>query len=145
MSLSWSWLRITNKASARRAIKGGFWACVFIAVVDTAFATYSLSTRQKMAGYYDAWVFVDGALFAIIAWRLWKNSRTWAVIGVLLEGFEIVDKLQHAVSTFSVVTVLLFLAIINAARGTYALHSYVEQEAVLLKAGQGTAKPLGEV
>lgn len=134
MNLGWIWPRISDRASARNAIKGGFWACIFIVVVETAIGTYAIVTGQKFGGYYDARVLVDGALFAIIAWRLWRNSRAWAVIGLILMGLEIVDKIQNAASTFGVVTIFLFLAVLNATRGTFALRRYSEPEAPLVRA-----------
>ncbi len=134
MNLRWIWPRISDKASARKAVKDGFWACIFIVVVNAAIGAYAVVTHEEFGEYYDARVLGDGALFAIIAWRLWKNSRTWAVIGLILMGFEIVDKVQNKPGTFGVITVLLFLALVNATRGTFALHTYSEQEAPLVRA-----------
>jgi len=119
---SWIWPELRDEPTARSIILRGFWACIFIVVADVAIAFYALSESRKVAGHYDGWVLVDAALFAIIAWRMWKNSRMWSVIGVMLMVLEIIDKLQHAESTFNVITVLLFLAILHAARGTFALH-----------------------
>jgi hypothetical protein len=45
-------------------------------------------------------------------------------MGLILEGLEIVDKLREHINTFSVITILLFLGILNAARGTFVLHKY---------------------
>ncbi len=139
VNLGWIWPRISDKQSARNTVVGGFWACVFIVVVETGIASYALAEHQKVFGYYDGWILVDGVLFAIIAWRLWKNSRTWAVIGVLLMALENIDKIQHAAGTFNVISVILFLAILNAARGTFALHKYTAQEASLKIATQAIA------
>ncbi len=120
--LKWIWPPLPDEPSARSAIKGGFWACIFIVVVNTAIGAYAFEENRKVDGYYDAWVLVDAALFAIIAWRLWKNSRTWSVIGLILWAMELVDKLRNATATFGVITILIFLAILNAARGTFVLH-----------------------
>jgi hypothetical protein len=141
VSLGWIWPRITDNTSARNAVVGGFWACIFISVVDTVMGVYALAAHRKVFGYYDAWVLVDGALFAMVAWRLWKNARAWAVIGVLLMALEIGDKIQNAASTFNVITILLFLAILNAARGTFALHQYKAAEASLKIVAQDIANP----
>jgi hypothetical protein len=67
MNLGWIWPEISDKESARKAIREGVWAAVFIAACDVAIAIYSLS---KFAGHYDAWILVDAALFAIVASRL---------------------------------------------------------------------------
>jgi hypothetical protein len=120
--LKWIWPALPDEPSARSAIKGGFWACIFIVVANTAIGVYALEENQKVGGYYDAWALVDAALFAIIAWRLWKNSRAWSVIGLILWTLELIDKLRNATATFGVVTILLFLAFVSAARGTFVLH-----------------------
>jgi hypothetical protein len=130
MNLGWIWPRITDKASAGNAIAGGF-CCMFIVVANAGMGIYALAAHQKVGGYYGAGVFVDAILFAVIGWRLRKNSRTWAVIGLALMGVEIIDKLQNAASTFGVITALLFLSLLNATRGTFAFHKYNEQEAAL--------------
>jgi len=134
VNLGWIWPRISDKPSARKAVEGGVWACIFIVAVEAAIGAYSIVTHQEFGGHYDARVLVDGALFAIIGWRLWRNSRTWAVIGLILMVLEIVDKLQNAVSTFGVITVFLFLAILNATRGTFALGRYSDQESAAVGA-----------
>ncbi len=134
MNLGWIWPRISDKPSARKAVEGGVWACIFIVAVEAAIGAYSIVTHQEFGGHYDARVLVDGALFAIIGWRLWRNSRTWAVIGLVLMVLEIVDKLQNAVSTFGVITVFLFLAILDATRGTFALGRYSDQESATVGA-----------
>ncbi len=116
-----------DRASARTAVKIGSVLCILIAADIAAFGVYALIKHRAYEGY-DAWVLVDAVLFAIIAWRLWNNSRIWAVIGLLLEGVEIVDKLREHANTFGVITVLLFLGILNATRGTFVLHRYDQQK-----------------
>jgi hypothetical protein len=129
MNLRVIWPRISDGESARRAIKDGFWAAIIVVFFDVVIAAWALAARQKFAGYYDAWILVDGVLFAIVAWRMWRNSRIWSVIGLLLMALEIEDKLRNAASTFGVVTVFLFLAFLNAARGAFAFHKYSIHEA----------------
>ena len=86
----------------------------FIVICDTAIAVYAGSTHQNFAGVYDAWILVDAILFAVIAWRLWRKSRAWAVVGLAFMVLENVDKLKSAPSTFGVITIILSLAIVNA-------------------------------
>jgi len=124
MDLRWIWPRISDETSARRAIKDALWAYILFVVATTAVAVYTLTTHQKIGGYYDAWVLVDAALVAFIAWRVWRNSRIWAVIGLTLMVIEDLDKLSNTPSTFGIGTILLLLGIFNATRGTFALHKY---------------------
>ena len=141
MNLGWAWPEISDKASARKAVKEGFWGAIFVVACDVAIAIYTLSVGAKFAGHYDAWVLVDAALFAIIAWRIWRNSRAWAVVGLILMLLEIEDKLRNASSTFGLVTVLLLLAFVNAVRGAFAFHKYSLVEASLNSPGGGLATP----
>ncbi len=106
-----------------------------------AIAIYTLRSHEKFGGYYDAWILAYGALFGVIAWRMWKNSRTWAVIGLVLVGLELVDKVQKAASTFGVITILLLVAFINAVRGAFAFHKYSADSGPLDAASHNTVAP----
>jgi len=127
MNIDLIWPRISDKASARGAVEGGAIACAFIAVADAGIGGYSLISRQALLGY-DAWVLVDGAIFALISWGLLKNSRTWSVIGLLLIALNMADGLYENPRTFGAITVILFLVILSATRGTFAFHKYDQQE-----------------
>lgn len=125
----WIWPDTQDEQTARSIVLRGVWACIAIAVLTTAVALYAIASDQKVSGHYDGWALVDAALFSIIAWRMWKNSRIWSVIGVILMVMEMVDKVANAAATFNVITVLLFLAILHAARGTFALHKIRTEKA----------------
>lgn len=141
MSLDWVNAGIPDKKSARKAIQGGVAACAFIAIVDGIVGIYSVTSHNTFATY-NGTVLVDGALFAIVAWRLWKNSRAWSVVGLLLEGLEIADKIARHLRTVNIVTIVLFLAILNAARATFALRRYTGREKLSPVSAESN-KPLG--
>jgi uncharacterized membrane protein (DUF2068 family) len=140
MSDRWIWPQVSDKASARKAIAQGAIACGFIATLDVAISIYATSHHQTFAGY-GASIAVDGVLFALIGWRLWKNSRIAAVLGFLLMSIEIADKLLHHPGTFNLVTILLLLAILNSVRGAFALHKQNAGETQISTAS--TPQPLG--
>ncbi len=140
MSYNWIWPDFSDKAAARKAIVQGVVACGFMASVDAGVAIYANVYHQTFQGY-NAAVLVDGTLFALIGWRLWKNSRMAAVSALVLMGIEIADKLLHHPKTFNFVTILLLLAIVNSVRGAFALHEKAKEEK--LGGTVSTPQPLG--
>ena len=144
MNFTWIWPNVTDKGKARNAVRTGFYACMFIAAMDFLVAISSLMSHQKVEGY-DGWTMVDGVIFAVIGWRLLKNSRTWAAIGVGLMFLEIYDKLEHATNTFGIITVILLLALVNAARGVFAYRDHELQEKAILNAMADHAGPPANV
>ena len=101
---------------------------------------YTASSHQPLAGY-GASVIIDGAVFALIGWRLWKNSRIASVAGLLLMLLEIADKLLNHAKTFNFLTIVLLLAILNSVRGAFAVHAQTEREK--LGSAASAPQPLG--
>lgn len=141
MHFNWVWPDVSDKASARKAVKEGVAACAFIAGVDAAIAIYANVVGRTVGGY-GASVLIDGAVFALLALFLLKNSRTAAVLALALMALEIADKVAHHASTFNLVTMVLFLAILNAVRGAFAFHR-PENPAKMIDAATTTPQPLG--
>ena len=52
-----------------------------------------LSVLGMKIGNFDAWIIVDAGFFAIIGWRIYKLSRTWAVLGLILFLVESITEL----------------------------------------------------
>ncbi len=139
MAFNWIWPDVSNKPSARKAVQEGVAACAFIAAVDAGVALYVNLSHQRFASYGPS-VLIDGAVFALISLFLWRNSRIAAVAAIALMTLEIADKLMHHANTFNLVTMVLFLAILNSVRGAFALHRPQEPQFV---APAGTPQPLG--
>ena len=121
-SARWIW-EMPDKASARKAVKVGSRLCMFVAAIDAGIGLYALNTHRTFEGY-GASILVDAGLFAIVAWRLWKNSRTWAVIGVIVLVLGIVNTLREHIQFFGAGSILVFVFTLNAARGTFVLHKF---------------------
>jgi hypothetical protein len=141
MHFNWFWPDVSDKVSARKAIKEGVAACAFIAAVDAGIAIYANVARQRIGGY-GASVLVDGAVFALLALFLLKNSRIASVAALALMSLEIADKVMHHASTFNLVTMLLFLAILNSVRGAFAFHRPADPTK-LIDTSATTPEPLG--
>ena len=79
---------------------------------------------QKEIASIDAWAYVDAVLFTLIAWRIKKFSRAFAVVGVSLFIFEKVMFAQSQGATGWAMAVFLLLMFINGARGVFAYHRF---------------------
>lgn len=125
--LQWVWPSISDKDSARRAIDYGFGWYIFSAAITAIIGFSSLAVGHDIAGY-DGWSLVDAALLALIAWRLWKNSRAWAVMGLAYESINVLYKLSEHQTKFGIMPILIYLAAISSVRGAFAFHKYNTQE-----------------
>ena len=125
--LQWAWPSISDKESARGAVVYGFGWYIFSVVVTAIIAVSSLVAGHEIAGY-DGWSLVDAALLALIAWRLWKNSRAWAVTGLVYESINVLYKLNEHQARFGIMPILIYLAAISSVRGAFAFHKYSAQE-----------------
>jgi len=85
-------------------------------------AILSLVYHKPVFGL-SGWALVDASLFVVVAWRITKMSRAWAVLGLLIYLVEVGFGLatNGAVGILSVIFVLTY---IGAIRGTFAFHRY---------------------
>jgi hypothetical protein len=78
----------------------------------------------EKVGFFHLFHLVDAALFAIAAWRIYRMSRAWALLGLL--GFVA----ERAYNLYArglanagfVVGLVILLGFVNGVRGTYAFH-----------------------
>lgn len=119
----WHWPEISDQATAAEAAKSGFWAAICVAVVTAVFATIALVTQKEVASI-DPWAYLDAVFFAIIAWRIKKYSRVFAVIGILLFIIEKAILAQTQGAAGLPLAVIFLLMFINGARGVFAYHKY---------------------
>src|SRR5690606_39163285 len=114
------WPKITDISSAESASDLGYWAAVVVAAMTTIFATIALVTRTEIATI-DAWAYVDAALFGLIAWRIKRRSRAFAVIGLCLFILEKVFQFAqpNMPSSGAIMAVLFLLLFVGGVRGTF--------------------------
>jgi len=122
------WPEIRDTSTAKDAVWGAVGVSVFIAGVDALLAILSLVYSKPIFGL-DGWALVDAGLFAIVAWRIHKMSRTWAIIGLVLYLLEIGERLvDHPNGAIGIITIFFILAFMGGIRGAFAFHRYNKQE-----------------
>jgi hypothetical protein len=119
----WYWPSFASMADAERAANQGFWAAVFVAAVTALFATISALSSQEVVGV-DPFAYVDAVAFAVIAWRIRRRSRVFAIAGLAL--FTVEKIFQFTTQPLALVgvfmAIVLLVCFINAVRGTFAYH-----------------------
>ena len=126
--MAWYWQTIEDESSAEHAPKAAVGVSGFIAAVTALFAILSIVYHKPIFGL-DGWGLVDALIFALIAWRISKMSRAWAVVGLLMYLLEVGYKLATNPSgALGVLTIIFILTYINAIRGAFAYHRYRKAE-----------------
>jgi hypothetical protein len=122
--MAWYWPTIEDESSAEQATKSAVGASGFIAAVTALLSILSIIYHKPVLGL-DAWGLVDAAIFVLVAWRIYRMSRAWAIIGLVVYILEVGYKLLTSPSgAIGVLTVIFVLAYIGAIRGTFAYHRY---------------------
>ena len=122
---NWWWPDVTTIESATKATKQGMWAAVCVAVVTAIFATVAANSGNIKYGAdsISPWAFIDSAVFSVVAFGLYKNSRVAAVAGLVVFVFEKLDQITSAGTVGNIfIAVIIALCFVGAVRGTYALH-----------------------
>jgi hypothetical protein len=122
----WIWPAVDTPESARFAMRQAFWAAIFVCGMTAAFAIASLFASSTDSPLPLApWALVDAAIFAAIAFGIWRESRVAAVAGL---GVYIIEQLhlltipvRRGAGSFLIVAALL-VAFIGGIRGAFALH-----------------------
>lgn len=128
--MAWYWPSTEDRSSAEAAVKPAVGVSSFIAAVSGLIAILSIIYQKPIFGF-NGWSLVDALLFGVIAWRIRRMSRAWAVAGLLIYlfevGFNITDRKPGALG---VVTVVFILTYVGAIRGAFAYHRFGEAVAV---------------
>ena len=128
---AWYWEDVTSVSGAEKAMNGGFWAALFVAIITSLVASLSF-TGVHIFGI-GASAFLDAALFAAIAFGIKRKSRFAAVAGLCLYVLERIYMLQRGGAGGIVMGILFTLLFINAVRGAFAYYRLT---------GEGQAHPL---
>lgn len=77
---AWYWEDVTSVSGAEKAMNGGFWAALFVAIITSLVASLSFAGVHIFG--IGASAFLDAALFAAIAFGIKRKSlcrRRWIV------------------------------------------------------------------
>lgn len=127
------WPDVSTPIAARSARMYGVWAALFSAIVTALLASWSLGSGKAALGFIDAWAFLDVAIFAAIAFGIYKESRFAAVSGLVI---FLGEKLyQISITTITpmsgiVMAFILGMCYVAAIRGTYALRRFRAAQSV---------------
>ncbi|MBE9098814.1 hypothetical protein [Vacuolonema iberomarrocanum] len=108
---------------ARNVARQGVWAASLVAVITTVmiFVVQSFGDVGDVPPL-SAWTFIDVGLFVAIAIGIHKMSRVAAVSGFTLYLLGRIYAWSHTGAGNVFVSVLFFLAFLNAIRATFAYH-----------------------
>jgi predicted PurR-regulated permease PerM len=97
---------------------------VVIASITAAFSTYTLVTQKEFTSL-TAGAYVDAVLFSIIAWRIRRFSKLFAIAGVLLFIFEKIMQFSQGEGVKGLpLAILILLMFVSGVRGVFAYHRY---------------------
>ena len=120
----WSsyWPKMDSRDSAIKALNtaGGFAA--FQAVVTGIIAVTAIVLHHPIIGL-DGWTLIDTALMGIVSWRLYKLSFVWAIVAVLYQSANVVERAADA-GTGLIVSLAFLLIYIGAVRGAAYLRKH---------------------
>lgn len=126
MSLNWIWVMPT-KESARKAIRVGVFVCGVLTFVNAILASLLKSSSWRDYDSSLRGVALENAVFyAIVSWRLQKNSRIFAVLGLLVTLYFYSDK--FASFPGAILPGLVVLLLVNTVRATFLSHKYEKAE-----------------
>lgn len=117
-AIEWLWPSILDFDTATKASRQGFYAAMFVAATNAAMSLaghlgYFSRLEADFTGIFDA------AIFAAIAFGIWKYSRVAAVVGLslyLLSCAYVILNFNHKVGAL---TIFITLAFINGIRGAF--------------------------
>src|SRR5271168_1749907 len=109
--MAWYWPTIEDESSAETAVKPAVGVSGFIAALTGIFAILSIVYHEPIFGL-NGFSLLDSLLFVLVAWRIKKMSRTWAVIGLLLYlievGYNVATNRNGAIGVIAVVFILIY-------------------------------------
>ncbi len=119
------WPSVETEAGAKGAAHQGAGAAVIVASITALFSVLAMFDIRILPGFSPLSL-VDAGLFAFIAWRIYRMSRAWALVGLLGYVAEHVYSIYLRGSTATAgwfVGVIILLGFISGVRGTFAYHS----------------------
>ena len=103
----------------------GVGASLFVAAATGLMATLSIVLKHPVLGI-DGLGLVDAGLFGVVAWRTYRMSRPWAVVGLLLYVVELAIRIKNGFAPIAslVVALVIISAFSNGVRGVFGFHRF---------------------
>jgi len=115
------WPTIDSPAKAVDVMHFGACMAGLGAWVTAAIGAAAIYLGHRVLGM-SGWVLVDAALFAIIAWRVYRLSLPWSIAGLILFTLEkLLGFARHPNPGYIYFSLLIFPYYVNAVRGALYL------------------------
>ncbi len=123
---------IDDVESAKKAARQGGWYAMVIGIVTATITTFAVTGVTNLFGL-DAYSYVDAVIFLLLAFFIFRMSRTAAIIALGLYVGEQVLQLLDTGGKSGGAGIVLGFFFVNSVRGTLAYHRFVK-EAIAAKA-----------
>ena len=130
------WPRLENADDARISVRIAGWFAILGGTVTAAAATWNLAGMTPALGGFDASAYVDAAAFLIVAFFVFRLSRTAAVMALALYLAERVAMIAQGESPSIPGSIIFTLFYVNGVRGAFAWHRFTRQPAPAASAAQ---------
>lgn len=121
-SLSWRsfWPEVNTADSALTAIRLGIYSCILLTYIYAGRILIGLLSGARI----DPLGYLDPVLFALLAFGLYRKSRTAAVLGILIFLASVIYSWVNVGLTCisMAIEILLAIGLLNGIRGTYAIN-----------------------
>ena len=130
-AMRWSWPELSSLKEAEQAARQGAGVCFVIGAITAVVAGVSLWLHKPVLGM-DVWAFADAMIFALAGWRIWRLSKIWAVLALVIYVAEKVYAIEFTSGPIppagAFISVVFALALIGSVRGTFAYSAFKKKE-----------------
>lgn len=117
------WPKMDSRESAEKALRTAAGFAAFQAVIIAIVAIIAIVVRHPIIGL-NAWALLDSALMAIVSWRLSKFSLAWAIVAVIYQTANVIERVSEAGTTGLFIGLAFLLIYIGAVRGASYLRKH---------------------
>jgi hypothetical protein len=117
------WPTIDSPAKAVDVMHYGAYVAALGALLTAGISIQAIYLGRTVLGI-SGWALSDAALFSIIAWRVYRLSLPWSIVGLIMFAFEKLIFFTHHLNLSAVIfTIFIFPYYLNAVRGALYLQS----------------------
>jgi len=132
------WSKINNIDEAKDFSREGFVAALICAGITLALVLLSFAGVSLLPGF-NAFALMDVALFAGLAWGIYRYSRICAVLALALYVAEQANNVMSFNTYNAVMAVLFIIFFVKSIRGTFAYHRFKAANADPVSSGNLTS------